>query len=825
MKKFLIIVGIIFVLLVGALIVIPIIYEDEIYAEAEKAANEAVDAEVELGSVKVSLLRSFPKAYVELRDVRITGVGEFEDQLLLDVKSISSSISLSSLWSEEGLNIDRISIDNPTISLKVNAEGKANWDIVKQTDESAIKEGPEDTTDMEINLDKLEISDAFFSYTDESSPMTFSFENGQLMVSGKMHGSNSVLDTEGTFENINLDYEGANYMKNINVSLESEIQSDFEKMVFSFLDNEIVVNKLPLKAEGSFSMPDDYTFDIKFTSPKSQLGELLGLIPTEYQSYLEGVETDGNFSFEGFIKGVYSNDEYPAFGVDLSLKDGWLQYPDLPKKIEDIELIANISKPQGDIDLTVIDVSSLKASVSDNPISGLLKITTPVSDAKIVGSLDGRIDFLSLSEVIPMDSIELKGTIDMDVSFAGNYSDIEKEQYNSFKTEGSIVIKDFEFASNDIPERLIIPSANIMLAPKSINLTGLKGKMGRSDFAVNGSLSNYWSYLLNDKTLEGRLSLTSKLLDLNQLMYSPEAGTAKENNGTAPDKSDNNVIEIPDNIHFVMQASIDKMLYDRMVINNTKGKITIKDKKLILDGLNMNMLSGEVVLNGEYFTPDSITPEFNFNMNLREFDIPSAYKSLSLVRNLLPVASNSKGSFSSEFNINGKLGSDLSPILETLSGGGNFAGNDVEIIGAKVFKELSKYFVKGKFDKVNIDDFTTRFKIVDGGLEVVPFKTNIAGQEATFSGHQTVSQELNYKIDFKVNKDDLDSEVTKFMSFVPGMGNIEKLPVGVKIGGTFTDPKINVDMSEARKLIEAEFKKKSSNELQKIGTQLKKLFE
>jgi uncharacterized protein involved in outer membrane biogenesis len=826
MRKGLIIIGIVLAVIVGTMVAVPLLFQDKIYEEVKKAANEAVNAKVEIGSVELSLFRSFPKVSVELKEIEITCIGEFKDQVLFKVENIYTAINLSGLWSGN-VDISNVTIDKPLVMLKVNSSGKANWDIVKATTEEEAKEETDDESNMVINLEKVEINNASFSYTDESSPLTFSLKNGNIVVSGEMRGNNSILDAKVKIENLTLDYEGTNYMKNVSIQIESEIQSDFEKMIFSLLDNEILVNKLPLKAEGSFSMPDDnYNFDISFTSPNSQLGELLGFIPAEYQSYIEGVETDGNFSFEGFIKGVYNYNEYPAFGLDINLKNGWLKYPELPDKIEGIEIVANVSKPQGDLDLIIINIKSIKASVKDNHVSGMLKVTTPLSDAKIVGNIDGKIDFSSLADVIPMDSVELKGIIDMEISFAGNYSDIEKEQYSSFKTGGTVVMQNFEYASNDLPEKVSISSAKMTLSPENIKLNELIGKVGRSDFAAKGSFSNYWAYILSNETLKGKMTLNSRLLDINQLMYEPNESPSE----TEKEKADtvSTVIEIPDNIHFIIQASINRMLYDKMVITNTKGKLIIKDKKLIIDGLNMHMLSGEVAVSGEYFTPDKNAPEFNFKMNLQDFNIPSAYRSLSTVRNLMPVAGNSTGSFSSGFTMKGKLGNDMSPLLQTLNGNGNFISNNVEIVGAKVFQEISKYFVKGKFDRVSVDDFKTKFKIVNGGMEVVPFKTNIAGQEATISGFQTVSQELNYNIDFMVNKKDLDKDVLGFMSFVPGMENIDKLPVGVRIEGTFTKPEVKVDLSEARKLVEAEFKKKSSKEIEgaakKIGDQLKRFF-
>ena len=125
-----------------------------------------------------------------------------------------------------------------------------------------------------------------------------------------------------------------------------------------------------------------------------------------------------------------------------------------------------------------------------------------------------------------------------------------------------------------------------------------------------------------------------------------------------------------------------------------------------------------------------------------------------------------------------------------------------------------------------MNDFATNFKVVNGGLVVSPFNTKVAGQEVTVSGKQSVTKNLDYRIDFKVNKEDVSEEVTKYVGFVPGAENIAKYPIGVNIGGTFDKPDVKIDLSEAKTLVETEFKKKAGSTIQdavkKLG--LDKLF-
>ncbi|GET34759.1 membrane protein [Prolixibacter bellariivorans] len=823
MKKALIIIGIVVVVLLAAMIAVPLIFKDQIYKKALDKANEMVDAKVELDGVNLSLFKSFPKVYAELDGLRIIGKGDFANDTLVSVGSVATTINLSSLWHmDEGIDVNEIIVDNPKVSLKVNKTGKSNWDITTPSEQPATT----DTTasEMQLNLDKISVHNLSLSYTDESTPMSFSMNEGDFNLSGTMDGANSTLKTDAQVKNITFDYQGSRYAKDISLDMKTVLTANFDKMKFAVAENETHINKLPVKIDGSFAIGDSsYDFDLKFSSPGSGFNELLGFVPEEYQSYLKDVQTKGNVAFGGFVKGAYTETSYPAFGIDLKLDNGWLKYPDLPKAVENINLAASVKKPEGDLDLMTVNVNKFEANAAGNPVSANLSIAHPMSDMQLKGKLNGKIDFTTVAQALPMDSMDIRGLLDAAVQFNGPYSAIDKQQYDKFETEGKVQLKGFRMVSKDLPMPITISSADMTMNSRSVSLASLKGNMGHSDFSASGSLSNYWPYILKNETLKGNLKVSSNLLDVNQLMASmATTDTAKT------DTTKMEAIEVPNHLDFVMQANINKILYDKMVITGTKGQVIVRNKKLLLDGLNMNMLNGQVTMNGSYEMPQPQKPKFDFNLKVKGFDIPQAYRSLSTVRTMLPIASNSTGEFSTGLSISGFLTKNMEPVFQSFNGNGDISTSDIQIVGAKVFQEIGKYFKKNKFDKVDIDNFATKFKIVNGGLDVSPFKTKIAGQEAVVSGHQTVSQDLDYKIDFKVNKNDLSGDINKYLGFVPGTENIKKLPVGVTIGGTFKQPEVKVNLNDAKKLVEQEFKKSSKKQIQdaakKLGNELNKLF-
>ncbi|MGV8095030.1 MAG: hypothetical protein AB2L24_24515 [Mangrovibacterium sp.] len=116
----------------------------------------------------------------------------------------------------------------------------------------------------------------------------------------------------------------------------------------------------------------------------------------------------------------------------------------------------------------------------------------------------------------------------------------------------------------------------------------------------------------------------------------------------------------------------------------------------------------------------------------------------------------------------------------------------------------------------------------NGSINMTPFQTKIANQEVSVSGGLSVERILNLAMDFKVNKNDLGSDINKALGILPGSDNIKMIDASVLVKGDLKNPEVSVDLSKARKQIEAEVARSTKESLQKsvkkVGDELKKLF-
>ena len=93
-KKIFIVFGILIVLLVTSIIVLPIIFKDDIVQAAKDAANDNLNAQVDWGEFDVSLISSFPNFSFDIADVSVIGVDSFAGDTLLGIGSLKLTVDV-----------------------------------------------------------------------------------------------------------------------------------------------------------------------------------------------------------------------------------------------------------------------------------------------------------------------------------------------------------------------------------------------------------------------------------------------------------------------------------------------------------------------------------------------------------------------------------------------------------------------------------------------------------------------------------------------------------------------------------------------------------
>ena len=237
---------------------------------------------------------------------------------------------------------------------------------------------------------------------------------------------------------------------------------------------------------------------------------------------------------------------------------------------------------------------------------------------------------------------------------------------------------------------------------------------------------------------------------------------------------------------------------------------------------------GGLELTGSYQNNENNAPFFDFGFDIKDFDLPTAYRTLSGIRKIMPMAGNSTGSLSSKFNMKGQLSPALKIIAPTIDGMGIFSTKNLEIKDSPIFSQIKGVLKKEMLDNVAIDDFTANFKVEKGNLLLKPFKTKIAGQDATIKGSLSATSLLNMEMGFVVQREAFGADIQSILAVLPGQERIKTVPATVKVKGPVGGPKVSLELEDARKQIMDEIKRSSADDLKKslerLGKGLQKLF-
>ena len=433
-----------------------------------------------------------------------------------------------------------------------------------------------------------------------------------------------------------------------------------------------------------------YDMDMKFAAPNSEFKNFLSLVPAIYSKNFKDLKSSGTLSINGFVKGHYREASMPGFGANIAIDKGMFQYQGLPAAVNNVNLKASIINPTSIPDATVIDISRLHFQVLNNGMDVKMHVTTPVSDPHMTGSAKGKLNLADLRKVYPMEqTAQLSGKFDMDVQIDGKLSSIEKGRYQEFKAAGYMLVEDLKYGGKEVPKPVDVKYARLDFSPSVLNLSKAEMKIGSSDLMANGKIENYLGYFFNKGKLKGTISTSSDLLDLNELMSSDGKST------TTTTSSGIGVIAIPENIDFVMNASVKKMLYSKMDIQNVNGNVTVGNSKAMLNNLKMNMLNGDMTVNGSYDTKDPKKPVMDFDLNINAFDIQKVANVFTTMSKFAPIAQKAAGLFSSKLKFKTELGADMMPVMSSVNGSGSAMTNKLRIDNVNTLDKLATALKNG----------------------------------------------------------------------------------------------------------------------------------
>ena len=657
-------------------------------------------------------------------------------------------------------------------------DGRPNWDVMKPSPDA---ETPEDETAQEtfrIKLQKLSVDNLSVVYDDRQGGVFADLSRLEADCSGDFGSDRTVVDLKMETPSLTCRTGGIPLLNKVSLEADMDVDADLAGGKFTLRENMLRLNAIQLNLDGWLAQTKQgMDMDLRLNTNEVGFKELLSLIPAIYAKDFQDLKTDGKVTLNAFARGsMEGNTKVPQFEVNLDVKDAMFRYPSLPAGVEKINISALVRNAGGPLDATEISVAPFDFVLAGNPFSLNATVKTPVSDPDFHLTARGKLDLGKVKEVYPLDDMQLNGLVQADLELGGRLSMVEKEQFEQMQAKGSLRLNQMKLVLKDMPP-VDIQQSVFTFSPRYLQLSETTVNIGKNDLTLDSRFENYLGYALKGSTLKGTLNVSSNHLNLNDFMSADTTAAVAE---VPADTAAMGVIRVPENIDFQMQAAFRELLFDKMTLTDGKGTLLVRNGTVDMRNLSFNTMGGSVTMNGAYAAPQKKQPELNAAFDMRNISFAQAYQDLGLVQQLAPIFAGLKGNFSGNLQIDTPLDATMSPVMSAVQGKGALSTKDLSLSGVKFIDQVADIVKKPSLKEIKVKDLNIDFEIKDGRVTTKPFDLKLGDYNMNLSGSTGLDQTIDYT-----------GKIT-----MPADGIASKLgTVDMTIGGTFTSPKVGIDMA------------------------------
>lgn len=416
----------------------------------------------------------------------------------------------------------------------------------------------------------------------------------------------------------------------------------------------------------------------------------------------------------------------------------------------DIErLVANVSStnPQDTNRIVSLqcdmEVSKLRASMGDS-----IKLYSARAKAQAaLGPQEVDVTKPAIDFSLRADSLffSAAGTR-MAMNVAGIKMKADKLNDSLWMPKGIVGLNRLRFRTPEFGLPIRMSKTAVTVDGPKITLKNASVRIGRSNMTATGDMMGVYRAMTKGEKLTAHLSLTSDLIDCNQLINSlsfPE-DTTEVLTDSVP--SEMKLFVIPRNIDFELQTDLKKVIFEKMLFENVHGAVDIKNQAIHLEDLSMRALNADMKAVMVYKAGSPRGGYAGFDFKIRNINIAKLVDFVPALDTIVPMLRSFKGRVMFDVAADARLDSAMNIRIPTLRSAIHIKGDSLVLMDGETFAEISKMLMfKNKKENV-FDSISVNVTVHDGNVTVYPFLVEIDRYKAAVGGEQGLDMNFNYHI-------------------------------------------------------------------------------
>lgn len=334
----------------------------------------------------------------------------------------------------------------------------------------------------------------------------------------------------------------------------------------------------------------------------------------------------------------------------------------------------------------------------------------------------------------------------MGMDRAGFAVTAEKLHDSLWIPKGIIGFRRMRMSTPEFALPIRMKKTSVTVGNRMITLKNATCQVGHSDLTATGAIYDLYGTMKHHRPLRGKLEISSRNLDCNQLINSlnfPEDTLQAEVDTTA---SSLELFVIPKNLDFELQTNLKRVKYDKMIFEDVRGAVDIRNQAVHLKGLSMKGMDAQMNATLVYRAQEKKQGYAGFDFRLHKINIAKLVEFAPSLDTIVPMLRSFQGVVDFEAAAEAVLDSNLNIKIPSLRSAVHIKGDSLVLMDGETFAEISKMLMFKNKERNMFDSISVNMTIKDGNVTVYPFIVQIDRYKAAVGGTQGLDLNFDYHI-------------------------------------------------------------------------------
>ncbi|UII22578.1 AsmA-like C-terminal region-containing protein [Fulvivirga ligni] len=794
LKKVLIYTVLTIAVVVTSSILATYLYKDQLINHFIREANKSLNTPVHVDKISVSSLNNFPYISLTFNGVFIEESFEGSSYPLLQAEQIDFTFNPIAVFRKD-YTVERVYLKKAFVHLKMDAKGNINYNILKETDTTSSSQT------VKLDLSKIIIEETSFKYKNDLRNVDLDFNTESLSAHLTAIGRTYDILADGDVTVNHVIVGSTTWAKDKKTQVNANLRYDDGLKDLLIRPSMLKVNESDFALEGTYEFLDKQLISLSVDGKDTDIQTLLSILPESITQDFAKYRSEGDVYFSMVLEGEIAENAATKMSINFGMNDAELYHPDTDVKITHAVLRGSYIVPDlNNINNSVLDLKDINGIIENHRFKSNLYIKN-FEKPYVKGDFKGLLDLESIFKFYKSKSIVSgKGQLDADISFEGQVKDLQnKASSGRFKTTGDINLANLSLHLADYPLPLNGVSGNLLFNNNDLALSDVSGKLGHSDFVLNGFFKNIIAYMLfEDEPVGIESDLRSKFIDLDELLAA-----------NPTDQQDSKYsFSISQKLVLKFDCDIDHLNFRRFKPQKIKGDLIVRNKIAQSNQIRFNAMGGRITLNGKVDASYNNLLKVNTGFNLNNIDVDSIFYVFENFDQDFLQDKHLKGKIKADVEARMTFNSDLHLYSETLVSNINATIIGGELNNFEPMQRLAKYLDEDKLDHLVFSELRNEIHIENKKIYLPQMEVSSNVTDIKISGIHTFDQNINYRVvaplrsKRKIDKDE-------------AFGAIEEDDSGrtmlyLKIIGNTSDYQVLYDKESVKKKVISDIKKEAT---------------